>query len=116
MEVGAKITTRSLGDVCVVDVCGRITLSGGAGELGDTLRDIASKGGKKILVNLCEVSYLDSSAIGELISGLTTITNLGGKLKLLSLNQRVMDLLRITKSHAIFEIHDDEAAALRSFV
>jgi len=99
-----------------VDVCGRITLSGGSAELGETLREIASKGGKKVLVNLGEVSYLDSSAIGELISGFTTITNLGGKLKLLSLNQRVMDLLRITKSHTIFEIHDDEAAAVRSFV
>jgi len=114
--VSAKITTRSLGEVCVVDVAGRVTLSGGACELGDTLRDIASKGGKKVLVNLAEVSYLDSSAIGELISGLTTITNMGGKLKLVSLNQRVLDLLRITKSHTIFEIHDDEAAAARSFV
>ena len=114
--MGVKITTRSLGDVRVVDVCGRITLSGGSAELGETLQDIASKGCKKILVNLCDVSYLDSSAIGELISGFTTITNLGGKLKLLSLNQRVMDLLRITKSHTIFEIHDDEAAAVRSFV
>ena len=114
--MGVRITTRSLGDVCVVDVCGRITLSGGSAELGETLQDIASKGCKKILVNLCDVSYLDSSAIGELISGLTTITNLGGKLKLLSLNQRVMDLLRITKSHTIFEIHDDEDAAVRSFV
>ncbi len=114
--MGVKITTRSLGDVRVVDVCGRITLSGGSAELGETLREIASKGGKKVLVNLGEVSYLDSSAIGELISGFTTITNLGGKLKLLSLNQRVMDLLRITKSHTIFEIHDDEAAAVRSFV
>jgi anti-sigma B factor antagonist len=116
MEVGSKITTRSLDDVRVVDVGGRITLSGGACELGDTLRDIASKGGKKVLVNLAEVSYLDSSAIGELISGLTTITNQGGKLKLVGLSQRVMDLLRITKSHTIFEIHDDEGSALRSFV
>ncbi|PYT31042.1 MAG: anti-sigma factor antagonist [Acidobacteria bacterium] len=114
--MGVKITTRSLGDVSVVDVCGRITLSGGSAELGETLRDIASKGGKKVLVNLGEVSYLDSSAIGELISGFTTITNRGGNLKLLSLNQRVMDLFRITKSNTIFEIHDDEAAAVRSFV
>jgi len=113
--VGVKITTRSLGDVSVVDVCGRITLSGGSAELGETLRDMASKGGKKVLVNLGEVSYLDSSAIGELISGFTTITNRGGNLKLLSLNQRVMDLFRITKSNTIFEIHDDEAAAVRSF-
>ena len=113
--MGVKITTRSLGDVRVVDVCGRITLSGGSAELGETLRDIASKGGKKVLVNLGEVSYLDSSAIGELISGFTTITNRGGNLKLLSLNQRVMDLFRITKSNTIFEIHDDEAAAVRSF-
>ena len=114
--MGVRITTRSLGDVSVVDVCGRITLSGGSAELGETLRDIASKGGKKVLVNLGEVSYLDSSAIGELISGFTTITNRGGNLKLLSLNQRVMDLFRITKSNTIFEIHDDEAAAVRSFV
>src|SRR5437773_4971852 len=61
-------------------------------SLGETLRDIASKGGKKVLVNLGEVSYLDSSAIGELISGFTTITNRGGKLKLLRSEEHTSEL------------------------
>ena len=67
------------------------------------------------LVNLGQVSYLDSSAIGELVSGLSTVVNQGGQLKLLGLTKRVRDLLLITKSYTIFDVQDDEAAAIRSF-
>jgi anti-sigma B factor antagonist len=101
--------------VTVVDVAGRITLGEGSSALRDSVRDMVSKNQKKILLNLGDVSYIDSSGIGELVSGFTTVTNGGGNLKLLNLNKRVKDLLQITKLYTVFEVHEDEAAAIRSF-
>jgi len=99
----------------VVDAAGRITLGEGSSALRDVLRDMVAKGQKKILLNLSEVSYIDSSGIGELVSGFTTVTNQGGSLKLLGLTKRVKDLLQITKLYTVFDVHDDEASAVRSF-
>jgi anti-sigma B factor antagonist len=104
-----------VGDVTVVDVAGRITLGEGSSALRETLKEIVGKGQKNILLNLGEVSYIDSSGIGELVSGFTTVTNAGGKLKLLNLNKRVKDLLQITKLYTVFDVHEDEAHAVRSF-
>jgi len=101
--------------VSVVDVAGRITLGEGSSALRDLLRDMVGKGEKKILLNLGDVSYIDSSGIGELVSGFTTVTNSGGQLKLLNLNKRVKDLLQITKLYTVFDVHEDEAGAVRSF-
>jgi anti-sigma B factor antagonist len=98
-----------------VDVAGRITLGEGSSALRDALRGLVSNGRKKILLNLGEVSYIDSSGIGELVSGFTTVTNNGGQLKLLNLAKRVKDLLQITKLYTVFEVHEDEAEAVRSF-
>ncbi len=113
--MSVKLTTRQVGDVTVIDATGRITLGEGASTFRDLIRDLANKGGKKLLVNLGEVSYIDSSGIGEMVSGFTTVTNHGGQLKLLSLSKRVKDLLQITKLYTVFEVFDDEAAAVRSF-
>lgn len=113
--MSVKLTTRQVGDVTVVDVAGRITLGEGSATLRDAMRDMVSKNQKKILLNLGEVSYIDSSGIGELVSGFTTVTNSGGTLKLLNLNKRVKDLLQITKLYTVFDVHEDEAAAIRSF-
>jgi anti-sigma B factor antagonist len=110
-----KLSSRQVGDVTVVDAAGRITLGEGSSALRDTLRDMVGKGQKKILLNLSEVSYIDSSGIGELVSGFTTVTNQGGSLKLLGLTKRVKDLLQITKLYTVFDVHDDEASAVRSF-
>jgi anti-sigma B factor antagonist len=104
-----------VGDVTVIDVAGRITLGEGSSALRDCMRDLISKSQKKILLNLGEVSYIDSSGIGELVSGFTTVTNAGGQLKLLSLTKRVQDLLQITKLYTVFDVHDEEAHAIRSF-
>jgi anti-sigma B factor antagonist len=104
-----------VGDVTVIDVAGRITLGEGSSVLRDALRDLVSKNQKKILLNLGDVSYIDSSGIGELVSGFTTVTNSGGALKLLNLNKRVKDLLQITKLYTVFDVHEDEAGAIRSF-
>jgi anti-sigma B factor antagonist len=113
--VSIKLNTRQVGDVTVVDVAGRITLGEGSSTLRDTLRELVAKNQKKVLLNLGEVSYIDSSGIGELVSGFTTVTNQGGQLKLLNLTKRVQDLLQITKLYTVFDVHDDEAAAIRSF-
>ena len=113
--MSVKLTTRQVGDVTVMDVAGRITLGEGSSVLRDALRDLVSKNQKKILLNLGEVSYIDSSGIGELVSGFTTVTNGGGALKLLNLNKRVKDLLQITKLYTVFDVHEDEASAIRSF-
>ena len=113
--MSVKLNTRQVGDVSVVDVAGRITLGEGSSALRDLLREMVGKGEKKILLNLGDVSYIDSSGIGELVSGFTTVTNSGGQLKLLNLNKRVKDLLQITKLYTVFEVFDDEAAAVSSF-
>ena len=113
--MSVKLTTRKVGDVTVIDAAGRITLGEGASTFRDTIKDLANKGEKKILVNLGEVSYIDSSGIGEMVSGFTTVTNHAGQLKLLGLSKRVKDLLQITKLYTVFEVFDDEAAAVRSF-
>ena len=113
--MSVKLNTRQVGDVSVVDVVGRITLGEGSSALRDALRGLVSGGQKKILLNLGEVSYIDSSGIGELVSGFTTVTNNGGQLKLLSLTKRVKDLLQITKLYTVFDVHEDEAEAVRSF-
>lgn len=113
--MSVKLTTRQVGDVTVVDAVGRITLGEGASTFRDTIRELASNGHKKILLNLAEVSYIDSSGIGELVSGFTTVANQGGSVKLLKLTKRVQDLLQITKLYTVFEVHDDEAKAVRSF-
>jgi anti-sigma B factor antagonist len=109
------VTTRQVGDVTIVDVVGRITLGEGASALRETIRGLVAKGQKKILLNLGEVSYIDSSGIGELVSGFTTVTNNGGTLKLLNLTKRVQDLLQITKLYTVFEVFDRESTAVASF-
>jgi anti-sigma B factor antagonist len=113
--VSVKLTTRQVGDVVVIDAVGRITLGEGSSTFRDTIRDLAAKGEKKLLLNLAEVSYIDSSGIGELVSAFTTVTNQGAKLKLLNLTKRVRDLLQITKLYTVFEVYENEAGAVRSF-
>jgi anti-sigma B factor antagonist len=113
--VSVKLTTRQVGDVTVIDANGRITLGEGSSTFRDTIKDLTARGNKKLLLNLGDVSYIDSSGIGEMVSGFTSVTNQGGELKLLNLNKRVKDLLQITKLYTVFEVFEDEAAAVRSF-
>ena len=110
-----KASTRQVDEVTVVDLSGRITLGEGSTVLRDTVRELLGRGQKKILLNLGDVTYIDSSGIGELVSGFTTVANQGGQLKLLNLTKKVHDLLQITKLYTVFEVHNEEAAAIRSF-
>ncbi|HEX7961064.1 MAG TPA: STAS domain-containing protein [Terriglobales bacterium] len=110
-----KSSSRQIDGVTVLDLSGRITLGEGSVILRDTIRDLIGRGQKKILLNLGDVSYIDSSGIGELVSAFTTVRNQGGELKLLNLTKKVHDLLQITKLYTVFDIKDDEANAIKSF-
>ena len=110
-----KVSTRQVDGVTVMDMSGRITLGEGSVVLRDAVRDLLSKGNKKILANLADVNYIDSSGIGELVSAFTTVKNQGGELKLLNLTKKVHDLLQITKLYTVFDVKDNEAAAIKSF-
>jgi anti-sigma B factor antagonist len=113
--VSMKISTRQVDGVTILDLSGRITLGEGSVVLRDAVRDLLTKGQKHILLNLGDVSYIDSSGIGELVSAFTTVRNQGGELKLLNLTKKVHDLLQITKLYTVFDIKDDEASAVASF-
>ena len=110
-----KSSTRKVDGVVIVDLSGRITLGEGSVVLRDTVKDITSKGEKKILLNLGDVTYIDSSGIGELVSAFTSVRNVGGELKLLNLTKKVHDLLQITKLYTVFDIQDDESSAIKAF-
>ena len=110
-----KASTRQIDGVTIVDLSGRITLGEGSVILRDTVKDLLGKGQKKILLNLGDVSYIDSSGIGELVSAFTSVRNQGGELKLLHLTKKVHDLLQITKLYTVFDVKDDEAAAITAF-
>ena len=110
-----KTSTRQVNGITIVDLSGRITLGEGSVVLRDLVRDLVTKGNKKILLNLGDVNYIDSSGIGELVSAFTTVRNQGGELKLLNLTKKVHDLLQITKLYTVFDVKDDEAAAVGSF-
>jgi anti-sigma B factor antagonist len=107
--------TRKIDGVSIVDLAGRITIGEGTIFLKDAVRNLLQRNEKRIVLNLADVSYIDSSGIGELVSSFTTVGNQGGKLKLLNLTKKVHDLLSITKLLTVFEVFSDEAEAIQSF-
>ncbi len=110
-----KTNVRQVNGVTILDCSGRITLGEGSVILRDAVRDLLAKGNKKILLNLGDVTYIESSGIGEMVSAYTTVRNQGGELKLLNLTKKVHDLLQITKLYTVFDVKDDEAAAVKAF-
>lgn len=108
-------TTREVGVITLVDLSGRIALGEGSALLRKTIRDLLDSGNNKILLNLGDVNYIDSSGIGELVSGFTAVRSRGGQLKLLHLTKKVHDLLQITKLFTVFDVYTDEPTAIRSF-
>ena len=109
------IASRELDGVIVLDLSGRITLGEGSVQLRDAIRDLIGKGQRRILLDLGEVNYIDSSGLGELVSAYTSARNQGASLKLLKLTKKVHDLLQLTKLYTVFDIYDDEASAITSF-
>jgi anti-sigma B factor antagonist len=110
-----QTTTRQVGNVTILAISGRITLGEGNIALREIVRELADKGQKRVVLDLGEVRYIDSSGIGELVKTHTTLRNQGGQLKLSNLNKRVEDLLHMTRLSAVFDIHKDEASAIASF-
>lgn len=110
-----KIESRTVGDVHVLDCSGKITLGEGTMAIRNTVREVVKNGGKKIILNLSDVNYIDSSGIGELVSTYTTVTNAGGQLKLLNLTKKIQELLSITKLLTVFSVYQSEQDAIASF-
>jgi anti-sigma B factor antagonist len=109
-------TYRDSGKVTVVDLGGRIVLGDGSALLRKTVRQLLEDNRVRILINLADVDYIDSSGIGELVHAYSSVKTRGGELKLLHLTKKVRDLLQITKLYTVFDVHSDEAAAIRSFI
>jgi anti-sigma B factor antagonist len=108
-------TRREVGIVTVIDLSGRIALGEGSALLRKTIRDLVDDGQTKILLNLSDVNYIDSSGIGELVSGFTAVRNRNGELKLLNLTKKVHDLLQITKLFTVFDVFTEESTAVSSY-
>jgi len=110
-----KMQTREVKGIIVVDLSGRLTMGEACAALRDEIHDQTSQGYLKILLNLGDVTYIDSAGLGELTAAYTTAKNRGGALKLLNLTKRVQDLMQITKLYTVFDVFDDEKAAVASF-
>jgi anti-sigma B factor antagonist len=110
-----NIKDRQVGDVSILDLSGKITIGEGSVQLREAVRRQLDEGHRKILLNLGDVSYVDSSGIGELVSSYTTTNHNGGQLKLLNQTKKINDLLTITKLLTVFESFDNEDSAVASF-
>ena len=110
-----QITERTVGDVTVLDLKGKITLGEGDEQLKDKVNSLVNQGIRKMLLNLADVPYLDSAGLGEVVRAYTTVSRQGGSLKLLNLTKRITDLLSITKLLTVFETYESENEAVKSF-
>jgi anti-sigma B factor antagonist len=110
-----KFDIRHVDNVAIIDLSGRITMGEAAGMLRDTIKELIAEDHKNILLNLGDVSYIDSSGLGELVGAFATVGNRGGRLKLLHLQKRIKELMQVTKLLTIFDVYDDEAQAVRGF-
>jgi anti-sigma B factor antagonist len=109
------IEQRSVGDITIIDMSGKMTLGEGDELLRDKVNSLIQQGQKRIVLNLAQVPYIDSAGLGEIVRTYTTVSRNGGSLKLLNLTKRIQDLLSITKLLTVFETFESEADAVRSF-
>lgn len=113
--MACTVSVRQEGDVTVVTLSGRITLGDGWGTLRDTVKRLIGQGQMRIVLNMKAISYIDSAGLGELVGSYATMTNRGGQMKLVCAENKVRDVLLVTRLYAVFENFPDEAAALESF-
>ena len=113
--MSVKLTTRQKGNVTIVDASGKLTLGEGTSALRTMIRELVAGGSRRFVLNLADVTYMDSSGLGELIGTHATVITAGGEMKLLNLAKRVHDLLKLTKLYTVFESFEDEATAVNSF-
>ncbi|MEP6782865.1 MAG: STAS domain-containing protein [Acidobacteriota bacterium] len=110
-----EIVERTVSDVTVLDLKGKMTLGEGDEMLKDKINSLLASGKKKLLLNLEGVPYIDSAGLGEVVRTYTTVSRQGGSLKLLNLTKRIEDLLSITKLLTVFDTFDSEAEAVQSY-
>ncbi len=110
-----KATERQVTDITILDISGRISLGDETALLRNTIRDVIARGKKNLVLNLGQVPYIDSSGIAELVSAFVAARREGGDVKLLNLTKKVRDTVEIVHLGSIFELFDDEAAALKAF-
>ena len=110
-----QIEERTVGDVVVLDLKGRVTLGEGDQLLKDKVNSLVNQGRKRIVLNLAGVPYVDSAGLGEIVGSYTTVSRQGGSLKLVNLTKKITDLLAITKLLTVFETFESENEAVRSF-
>ncbi len=110
-----KFDIRHVDNVAIVDLSGRLTMGEAAGMLRETIKEMIAEDQKHIVLNLGEVTYVDSSGLGELVGAFATVSNRGGRLKLLNLQKRIQELMQVTKLLTVFDVYDDEGKAVRSF-
>jgi anti-sigma B factor antagonist len=113
--MSTKVLSRQVGDILILEVSGMIVQQDGAVALRDSVRSALAQGQKKILLNIAEVNYIDSTGVGELTSAFINTRNQGGELKLVGLTKKVHDLLQITKLYTVFDVKDNESAAVEAF-
>ena len=110
-----QVSTRLVDGVAIVDISGQLRLGEATGKLREVVQQLLRDGYNKILLNFAGVVHIDSSGIGELMMNYTTLRNQGGELKLMNLNKNVRNLLQITRLFTVFDVHDDQASALKAF-
>jgi anti-sigma B factor antagonist len=115
MKMSITATTRQEGDVTIVDLDGRIALGEESAKVRELIMSLLSEGHTKILLNMAGVDYIDSSGLGALVSSVSSVRRAGGEMKLASLSHKVDDLMEVTRLYTVFDITDDEEAALQSF-
>ena len=110
-----QLSTRKRDDVTIIDLKGKVTIGSGDLELRNAVTQEVNNGAKKLLINLSDVTTIDSSGVGELVSSYTTAKNRGVQLKLVNLPAKVQDVLTVTQLITVFDVYDTEDEAVRSF-
>ena len=110
-----KFSSRQVENIVIIDIEGKILLGDGDVEIKQAVDNHLAKGQKNILLNLVNVPYIDSAGLGEIIRCFTSVRKNGGDLKLLAPNQRLIDLLGVTKLVNVFDWYGDESSAVKSF-
>ena len=113
--MGFQITTREVDRIIVVDAVGRLTLSDSRTQLRDLIHVFSGNGHKKFLLNLAGVDFMDSDGMGELVRCYSAVRQRAGEMKLVHVNQKVQNLLQITRLNTLFEIYSDERVGLQAF-
>jgi anti-sigma B factor antagonist len=114
-HMALKTNVRQTGNVSIVDMAGRITLGEECAQLRETLKNLRDNGSKAVVLNVKDVTYIDSAGLGELVGAYASMSNAGGEIKLLNVGPKVGDLLQVTKLFTVFANYTDEGEAVRSF-